>query len=338
MASRSSARLILLAVAFGALLVVALAVYLLSGLSTDETGSEDALKVLAYSSFVNTWGPGPEIAKRFEKKTGVKVELRDAEDAGLLLKKLELFPADVVIGFDQLLLPAARVARAWRKLNAAGVRFEDETFIPFDWGPLAFVYRKGEVTPPAKLDDLLDARFKSTLALQDPRTSSPGLQFLFWVLDEKGVDAGFEYLSKLKPSIHTLGASWSTAYGVFQDGQAKLALSYLTSPLYHLTQEKDDRYRAAVFAAGQPVQIEYAGVPESCSQCGEAEMFARFLLEPEIQKILMTKNFMLPVVDDVRKGTEFENLPEVKILEIKSLDLLLRDRAELLERWRELGL
>ncbi len=325
--------------ALGASAGFALAAYVfLSGPGEDAVGAGERLKVLAYSSFVNSWGPGPEIAARFAERTGVQVELRDAEDAGLLLRKLELFPADVVVGLDQLLLPEAKSARAWKPLEAGGVRFADGTFLPFDWGPLAFIYRDGEIKPPSDLDDLLDDRFESAVAIQDPRASSPGLQFLFWVLDRKGVDAGFEFLRALKPSIHTLGSSWSTTYGVFQDGQAGLALSYLTSPVYHWTHENDRRYRAAVFAEGHPAQVEYVGVPETCRKCAEAELFARFLLEPEAQRILMTKNFMLPILDEVREGTEFGRLPAVRIVELASLEALLRDREALLRRWRELGL
>lgn len=337
--SRQSSRLLLLAAAFVALAASALAVHLFTRPRVHEASNDrETLKVLAYSSFVNSWGPGPEIAKRFEEKTSVRVELRDAEDAGLLLKKLELFPSDVVVGFDQLSLPEAAKARPWKPIPLENVRFAKETFVPFDWGPLAIIYRDNEIQPPSSLDDLLDPRFNSTLAIQDPRTSSPGLQFLFWVLDQKGVDAGFEFLMQMKSAVHTLGGSWSTTYGVFQDGQAKLALSYLTSPIYHWTQEKDRRYRAAVFAEGHPVQVEYAAVPESCAQCDHAIAFARFLLEPEIQRILMTKNFMLPIVDEVRNDTEFAEIPAVKVLEMKSLESLLQERTALLERWRELGL
>lgn len=351
MNSRQSVRLLLLAIGFGLLLAGSLAIYVMNDTSRGAEGGEarvDAtLRVLAYSSFVNAWGPGPEIIKRFEAQTGVRVELRDAEDAGLLLKKLEMFPADVVVGFDQLMIAEARAARAWLTIplepegeegRASAARFHQNPFLAFDWGPLAFVYRENEIAPPVSLDDLLDDRFRNMIALQDPRVSSPGLQFLYWVLDQKGIEAGFEFLAKLKPMIHTLGGSWSSAYGVFQSGRAKVALSYLTSPLYHWTQENDRRYKAAVFAEGHPAQVEYVGVPASCRHCGPALRFARFMLEPESQKILMTKNFMLPVRGGARQGTEFANLPEVKIREMASVEQLNRERAALLRRWQELGL
>jgi len=304
--------------------------------------STERLRVLAYSSFVNSWGPGPEIAKLFREKTGVSVEYYDADDAGLLLRQLKLRPADVVLGFDQLMFDEARQDFEWRtdwsNSETQSLPFLELEFLPFDWGPLAFVYRDGEITPPARLEDLLDQQFEETVTLPDPRTSSPGLQFLYWVLDQKGVELGFEFLRALKKSIHTVGSSWSITYGIFQKGQAKLGLSYFTSPIYHLTQENNPKYRVAIFYDGHPVQVEYAGVPASCEKCDRAIEFLQFLIEPEIQKIIMQKNYMLPVVDSVVEGTPFDDLPDFKIRPLKTLPELQKRRVELLKRWKELGL
>jgi thiamine transport system substrate-binding protein len=297
-------------------------------LSSQEPKSEQkSLRVLSYSSFISAWGPGPEIAKAFEREFGLKVEYQDAGDAGLLLKKLDLFPSDVVLGLDQLSIPQAEISRQWRI-----------PFMAFDKGAMTFVYRANDLVPPSALEDLLDPRFRGAIALQDPRTSTPGLQFLFWVLDEMGVDEGFAFLQKLKPNIHSVSSSWSSAYGLFFKGQAKTAFSYVTSPVYHWVEDEAEQYQPAVFPSGHPVQLEYAGVPSSCSACEEAEQFVTFLRRPEIQKIIMTKNYMLPVVAGVTKGTPFEKLPEVKERNWKSLPDLLRRREEFFERWRQLGL
>ncbi len=301
------------------------------------------LKVMTYASFMSSWGPGPEIAKLFKEKTGKEVEFIDAGDAGLLLKKLELFPADVVIGLDQLLLKQAQAARQWKPVSGIqdlpGERlYPNDTFLAIDWGPMAFIYREGEIDPPKSLDDLLDARFKSSLALQDPRTSTPGLQFFFWVLDEKGIDGGFAYLEKLKGNVQTVADSWSKSYGAFTKKQAKLGFSYLTSPVYHWTQDKDRTYRPAVFFDGHPIQIEYLGIPATCQACGDAEVFAKFMLEPQIQAIVMNKNFMYPVIKSVRSGTPFDELPRINGRDWKNLDELNQRREELFERWRKLGL
>lgn len=301
------------------------------------------VRVLSYSSFLNAWGPGPEIAKRFSAETGIEVELLDAGDAGLILKKMELFSSDVVIGLDQISTLQARSERKWREFQSVpdDLQFREPEFLPFDWGPLTFIYRKGEVEPPQSFEDLLKSSYKNAISLQDPRTSTPGLQFLFWVLDEMGEDEGFEYLAKLKPNVHSVSASWSSAYGLFTKRHSKLTFSYLTSPVYHWIEENDKSYQSASFTSGHPVQIEYAAVPESCMNCEAGEQFALFLIRPEIQKIIMEKNYMLPVVNLVAHGTLFEannQLPELKLRQWKSLPHLLQKRDALFERWRKLGL
>jgi hypothetical protein len=39
------------------------------------------------------------------------------------------------------------------------------------------------------------------------------------------------------------------------------------------------------------------------------------MLTPEAQKLIMLKNFMLPVLPDVEKGTIYAELPKLKTLE-----------------------
>ena len=297
------------------------------------------VRVLSYSAFLNSWGPAKEIARLFHEKTGFEVEYIDAGDAGLLLKKLELFPSDVVIGLDQLSIDQARGAHKWRPLQPLEPDAHHQPeFLAFDYGPMTFVYRDGEVRPPAQLDDLLKPEYKSAIALQDPRASTPGLQFFFWVLDLKGVEAGLEYLRSLKPNLQSVAPSWSGAYGIFTRGQAKLVFSYLTSPIYHWVIEEKREFKPVVLAEALPVQVEYVAVPEKCEHCEAGEAFARFLLEPDIQRVIMNKNFMLPVAKAVAEGTPFAQLPQVEEYRWKNLPELMKRRDELLDRWRQLGL
>lgn len=311
--------------------------------SQNRKNNGQILHVLSYSAFIGSWGPGPEIAKQFKAATGITVQFLNAGDAGLLLKKLELFPADVVAGLDGLSLGLARNSAKWRPLKGVipeGRPWAEPEFAPFDWAPMAFIYRSGEVLPPLSLNDLHDQRYRGKIALEDPRTSTPGAQFFFWILDEFGIDEGFKFFEKLRPNIKLVGASWSQAYGAFTKKQAMLAFSYLTSPVYHWTEEKDMTYQPAVFSTGHPVQIEYAAIAESCENCEAAEKFIQFLLATETQKLLMQKNYMFPVDSSAAKGTSFADLSllDVRVREWRNLPFLLERRDQLFERWRNLGL
>lgn len=308
------------------------------------------LRVLAYSSFTSSWGPGPKLARMFEDEmhsqgVDVGVVLLQAEDAGMLLAKMEAFPADVVIGFDQLGLRLARKARGWKLHGLSGLRhsdgtfFGDDVFFAIDWAPVGFVYRHGEIEPPKDFADLLSERFSGAIALQDPRSSSPGFQLLNWLVQEMGEEKAFEYLRALKPNVHSMSGSWSQAYGIFTRGLAKLTLSYATSIQYHRISEKDDRYRFAVFPVAHPVQVEYAAVPDACQNCDLALKFMKFLSGPAAQAVIMEKNWMFPTNEAAMKGSPFETfLRELETgagLKVQDLSKAARDPDALLKRWRE---
>lgn len=307
------------------------------------------LRVLAYSSFISSWGPGPTLVRMFEHEysrsqpgQAVKVELLQAEDAGLLLAKMKILASDVVIGFDQFSRPMAKEATRWKKHLVKETRYSDEEFLAFDWAPIGFVYRSGEIDPPTSLADLLNPRFKGKIALQDPRSSSPGFQFLSWVASEMPGNKSVEYLRKLKPNVHSVSGSWSQSYGIFTRGLATLVLSYATSPLYHRFTEKDDRYRFAVFQSQHPVQVEFAAIPEMCEQCDLAQMFLKFLNSPPAQAVIMNKNWMLPVNEVAARGTPFaaillavtdpQSLLKIRPLDAENSTRNARDR--LLRTWQ----
>ena len=304
--------------------------------------AENALRILAYSSFTASWGPGPELVTMFElemHKAGrpeAKVILMQAEDAGLLLAKMRSFPADVVIGFDQLGKHLAEKSEVWRPHGISKARFSDAKFLAFDWAPLGFIYRKGEIEPPKDFNDMLDARFEGAIALQDPRSSSPGFQFINWLVTEMGEDAAFVFLRKLKPNVQSTSGSWSQSYGIFTRGLAKLAFGYETSILYHRLSEQDDRYEFIRFPVQHPTQLEFAAIPAACRQCELAEEFLEFLVRPEAQAVIMKKNWMLPVNPVAAKGTAFAPLMNSLPGIIKRKKINDRDPDDaLLKRWRE---
>lgn len=305
------------------------------------------LRVFGYSSFTGAWGPGPRLKDMFEKTCGCRVEFIEGNDSGVLLQRLKIegesLGADLVIGFDQFDLQKALADQSWQRLNFSGLDLEPEIkglikndyFVPYDWGVLTFIGRKDELpNPPQSLDDLLSLEYSRKIALEDPRTSSPGLQFLWWTVRSKGEDEGFKYLARLAPHAHSFAPSWSAAIGIFNRKQAKLAFSYATSPLYYQLEEKTDDVVALEFREPHPLQIEFLGVPEFCRQCELAESFVNLMLSPEGQRAIMEKNYMFPVLRGVKDGTPFAaaaRFPKLMKFEIPSDAEIER----LLKRWTE---
>jgi thiamine transport system substrate-binding protein len=312
-------------------------------LKVAEKSQGKELVVYTYSSFSNAWGPGPQLKENFEKQCACKLRFVDVDDARLLLQRLEFEKdksrADLILGLDQATLNEAKKLTSWHTISVSPVKWHPELplkpeagaeFIPYDWAPMAFVYRKGEIRPPKSLKDLLDQRFQKTISVIDPRTSTPGFQFLSWIVKTKGIDTAFEYLQGLEPNFFTVSNSWSSAYGLFKKKQAKIVFSYLTSPVYHWIEENDRSYQAVVLDEPYPYQVEYVAIPAAAKNKELATQFVKFVLLKEQQSIIMQKNYMLPVVSGVVDGTEFADLPKVQ-LQDSAQDFEVK---ELLDRWQ----
>lgn len=313
-----------------------------------DVNARQTVRIFGATSFTGRWGPGPRLKEIFEKTCQCKVEFIEGSDSGLLLQRLKIegesLGADLVIGFDQFDLQKALGGPSWQKLNFANLDFEPEIkglikndyFVPYDWGILSFMMRKGDLAKtPQDLDDLLDSSLNHQIALQDPRTSSPGLQFLWWVIRSKGEEAGFQYLSKMMAQAHSFSPSWSAAIGIYSKKQSKLVFTYATSPLFYEIEEKNSDHVSLEFRENHPLQIEFMGIPEFCRHCELAEKFVNLMLSPEGQRVIMEKNYMWPVLRGVKDGTPFANVAR----QAKTMRFEIPSDAEverLLKRWTDI--
>ncbi|MCB9073801.1 MAG: thiamine ABC transporter substrate-binding protein [Bdellovibrionaceae bacterium] len=338
-------RMILPFLIFG-LIVFVLSVIFRQSIETPTRTYTKTLQVLSYPNFTNTWGPGPELAKRFFEEYGVSIKWVEASNAGMILQLLRQehkeIP-DVVLGLDILSLPIAEQGFKWHPISLKKVDWVqdipiDEPFVPFDWAPMTFIYKRQNMLPPKHLEELKQEKYINSLALQDPNSSSTGMYFLMWVLSVMGEDEGFQFLQQLKPSIRVISPSWSASYSLFKNDQVPYVFSYFTSPLYHHLEEQDFTYQPVYFEDPHVYAVEYGAIPENCKQCSAAEDFLKFLLRPENQKIIMQKNFMLPVIKNVKKGTEFDFPQKIQLIDPKTYKGLLEHREDLLKRWQALQL
>ncbi len=300
------------------------------------------LQVLSYSSFSSLLGPGAEIKKQFEKICDCELVIIDGGDAGILLQKLKyLEKIDMVIGLDQFQIRENALKFAWKKLKPEdfwmlpeNFKLQNETFAPFDWAPLTFIYRDKDFTQwhSPNLSSVFDLKKSKFISLQNPRSSSVGVYFIWWLWSQAGENEENyrKLITEFMPKIHSVSSGWDASYGLFQKGHAQMTFSYVTSLIYHWVNEKDHQYQALVDSAGHPFQIEYFGIPETCENCELAASFAKFLLEPPIQELFLQKNYMFPVLADLPALKELK-LPELNRL--KNVDQFLKNKDVLIEIW-----
>ncbi|SHE36045.1 thiamine transport system substrate-binding protein [Modicisalibacter ilicicola DSM 19980] len=266
------------------------------------------LTVYTYDSFVSEWGAGPGIEEAFESQCNCRLDFIALDGAPSILQRLRLegeeTRADVVLGLDMNLMQAARdtglLAPHGADLSplALPIDWQDETFVPYDWGPFAFVYDTQMISdPPSSLEELADAPEEFKIIIQDPRTSTPGLGLLLWIKHAYGDEAD-EVWRRLQDNILTVTRGWSEAYfSLFMNGEAPMVLSYATSPAYHMAVEGSDRYRAAKFDEGHYLQVEVAAMTRATGNPELAREFLEFMLTRDFQQHIPLGNVMYPAIE-----------------------------------------
>lgn len=266
--------------------------------------AQDKLTVYTYESFTSDWGPGPQVEKAFEAECGCDVEFVSVADGVALLNRVRLegssTKADIVLGLDNNLLHEARETGLFAPhgIDTAKVEvpggFENDIFVPFDYGYFAFVYDTEAIeTPPASLKELVESESDLKIAIQDPRTSTPGLGLLLWVKAVYGDEAATAW-SRLQDKVLTVTPGWSEAYGLFTSGEVPMVLSYTTSPAYHRIAEDTERYKAASFAEGHYLQVEVAAQTVAGAKNPLAQKFLAFMTGPGFQDAIPETNWMFP--------------------------------------------
>ncbi|MDR6351759.1 MULTISPECIES: thiamine ABC transporter substrate binding subunit [unclassified Pantoea] len=282
--------------------------------------AKPVLTVYTYDSFSADWGPGPAVKKAFEAQCDCELKYVALEDGVSLLNRVRMegknSKADVVLGLDNNLVQAAEKTGLFAKssIDTRSLKLPDgwnnQTFIPFDYGYFAFVYDKNKLkNPPKSLKELVESPEKWRVIYEDPRTSTPGLGLLLWMQKVYGDNAADAW-QKLAQKTVTVTKGWSEAYGLFLKGEGDLVLSYTTSPAYHIIEEKKENYAAAEFSEGHYLQVEVAAQLASSKQPKLAQQFMQFMVSPAFQQTIPTGNWMYPVIkSDLPAGYQALQVP-----------------------------
>jgi thiamine transport system substrate-binding protein len=317
--------------------LAALAALLIPILSGGAIAAEKTLTIYTYESFTAEWGPGPKVKEAFEKQCGCTLDFVSLADGVALLTRLkmegEATKADIVLGLDNSLIAEATATGRFQDhgIDTSGVRvpggFSDPVFVPYDYGHFAVIYDSRTVAnPPASLKELVEGNADQKIVLEDPRSSTPGLGFLVWMKSVYGDKAG-EAWKTLNRRVLTVTPGWSEAYGLFTKGEADMVLSYATSPAYHRIAEKNDRYKAALFSEGHPLQIEVAGMTKN-ADVELSRQFLRFMISPAFQDIIPENNWMMPAAATSGPlNPVFEQLIKPATITVSPVDVMAHRKA-----------
>lgn len=302
--------------------------------------------IYTYESFTADWGPGPQVEKAFEATCNCDVEFVSAADGVALLNRLRLEggkgEADIVLGLDQNLIAEAKATGFFEphgivtdSVSVPG-GFIDDVFVPYDYGYFAVVYDTQKISnPPESMDAFLNGDAQNKIAIQDPRTSTPGLGLMLWIKELYGHEAPEAY-AKLQERVLTVTPGWSESYGLFTEGEVPMVLSYTTSPAYHMIAEGEDRYQAASFSEGHYMQIEVAGLTSKGTGNANAKQFLEFMVSPAFQDIIPETNWMLPAAEtSAALNPVFDELVQPSKALLFSSDDVAANRKYWVDEWLE---
>ena len=266
----------------------------------------ETLTVYTYDSFIS--GMAKQIGPVFEKMYDCKVNFLSFGDAGNLLSRLVLEKshpkADVVIGLSQSQVPKALsegIFQPYKPSNIASVTDKslliDSKYrlVPFDYGALAIVYNREIMkNPPKSFEDLLDPRFSHSLIVEDPRTSSTGLDFLLWTIGVYG-NGWQNYWKRFMPTVKTITSGWDAAFEMLEKGEAPMMVSYATDEAYDYYYYKGSKLGVVIPSEGAYVEVEYAGILKDAKHLNLAKRFMNFVYSKEFQSAIPLNQWMYPV-------------------------------------------
>ncbi|MGA0878019.1 MAG: thiamine ABC transporter substrate-binding protein [Ilumatobacteraceae bacterium] len=318
-----------------------------------DTKAPTSLTLIAYESFVL-----PEDAfDDFTATTGIEVRVALGRDAGDLLAKAVLTAGnpegDVLWGVDNTLLSRAIDGEVFDpyvspmtavspSVSAAG----GAVVTPVDVGYVCVNYDIAELQSrslpvPTTMDDLVDARYRDLLVVQNPAMSSPGLAFLLATVARYGAD-WMSYWQALVDNGVLVVDGWSDAYYssfTRYGGDRPLVVSYSTSPPAEVL------FADPPLKAGSPAptgvlvdscfeQIEFAGVLRGTDHVDAARQLVDYLVSRAFQELLPENLFVYPVRTDAEIPSSFLTYAPIVRQPLRlDTDTIAAGRQEWIDTW-----
>jgi thiamine transport system substrate-binding protein len=308
------------------------------------------LVLLTHDSFDAT----EAVIEAFEAQQNATVTVLQGGDANTIVNRAILNAgnpeADVLFGVDNLTYQRAVAEGVFEEYEAKardqipeGVLDQfggSEAVTPIDYGFVVLNLDRAAGDPPASLEELTDPVWKGRLVVEDPATSSPGLQFLASTVAHFGEGGDYtwrDFWSDLRSNDVLVTDGWSEAYYThftLAGGDRPLVVSYTTSPAAEVFFGELPEPPTANVVTG-PVfrQVEAAAVLDGTDEPELARAFIDFMLSSEFQAQIPETMFVYPVLADTPKPEWWqwaEPEPEAATLEASQDDI---DRW--IEEWTE---
>lgn len=301
--------------------------------SPNSSNSDGVLTILTYDILALS----DEMVADFTNQSGIQVEFIRANDAGGVLESALLNKDspqyDLIIGIDNSFLGSALAYDLFipHGVSLSGISqkalspYNGELAVPYDMGSICVNYDTsyvdGEnVTIPTSLWNFTEEDWTGKVAVQNPRTSSPGRSFLIATTDYFANDVNdssdyTDWWSEMNDNEVIVSSGWTESYETHYSGgygpwtagyigDAQAVVSYCHSPGVEAWYGDNWTQSAALDISGASFfQVEYAAIPTNSGDFAYAKEFIEYLLSPQINSQMPSQNLMYSVL-------EGQDLPE----------------------------
>jgi len=278
----------------------------------------------------------------FEEEYGVTIALLPTGDAVESLNRAILTKSnpegDLLFGVDNISYVRALAEDLFVEYESPALRnvddrwvFDDSgTITPIDYGYVLFNYEKAaldaaDLEPPTSLEALLDPAWDGRVAVQDPNTSSPGLQFMLATIARFG-DGWLNWWEGMRANGLIVTASWTDAYYTrFSQygGDAWLVNSYATSPpaevIFAETELDESPTGNVIIPDVSYLQIEGVGILRNSDRIELAKKFVDHMLSQAFQEDIPLNMFVYPVHRDAALPDAFLRFADIPVT-VASID------------------
>jgi thiamine transport system substrate-binding protein len=313
-----------------------------------------------------------DVRAEFEQQHSVTLRVLTSGDAGAMVNKAILARgaplADVLYGVDNTFLSRALDANIFDPYVSPGLTSvpaalqvdPQNRVTPIDYADVCLNYDRSafstELPAPATLDDLVNAKYRSMLVVENPATSSTGLAFLLATVDRFGESEGFtwrDYWTQLRANDVRVEDGWESAYydafsGGGGGGDRPIVVSYATSPAAEVYFGPSPGPSASPLGSATAVvtdgcfrQIEFAALLSGARPEARplAQAWIDFMLSRRFQEDMPLQMFVFPANRDAAlPGVFVQNAPQVaNPVEMSPTQIgALRDRV--IQEWTDVVL
>ncbi len=296
----------------------------------------------------------PDVKQAFEDESGYTLRILKAGDAGEIVTRALLTAGDpegdVLFGVDNNLLQRALDGDVFEEYESPELATTDPALrldsehraTPIDRGDVCLNFDRGwfaerGLAAPRELEDLILARYRDLLVVENPATSTPGLAFLLATVAKFG-DRWQSYWRGLRRNGVLVVDGWEEAYYTRFSGSAgskgdrPIVVSYASSPPAEVIFAKPRPTEAptGVVVTSCFRQVELAGVLRGAKNDEGARALIDFMLGKRFQEDIPLQMFVFPARGDAALPPEFE---EFAVVPESPLELPPEEIEENRERW-----